>query len=307
MPYPKIQILRTLAMTAGSILIVLAGFACYRGAGTDDPAGALAGLAGRMAHENDLQQVLFEDLNGDGTREVVLVYGQRELLNFDVYYRRGEDWIKTPMVNDKGNPREFKGARLDSVRDVDADRKCEIRVSSKLYDGNILVKEVHWSPAGYEVIGQRTVILKPRRVAQVKKDTVAARPKPKPKPYRPLTPARGVYLVRKGDTVYGLAQLLRISIEELESLNNNQLARRGLRIGQRINVPTPGRRDPNFVVRIDKEDHVVSRGESLTSIARQYGVRVQALKSWNPNLPESGRIKVGQKLKIHHAVVDIRQ
>jgi len=310
---------RVLFMLLVVVLVGVAGLVCSRRLDEGDPGGALAQLAGKMARENDLQKVLFEDLDGDGSREVILVFGQRELLNFDVYYRHDGDWIETPMVNDQGNPREFKGARLDSIRDLDSDRRCEIRVSSRLYDGNSLVKELHWTPEGYQVIGQSTVIARPQRVSpprtikETPSDSAATaaaekpKEKPKPKPYRPLTPQTGTYLVRKGDTVYGLARLFGVSSEELESLNDNQLARRGLRIGQRISVPTPGRRNPNFTVRIDREDHVVTRGESLTSIARKYGVSVRGLISWNPSLPEDGSIKVGQKLKIHRAVVDIKQ
>ncbi len=311
------QVLRVLSMIVLAVLMGIAG--CSRGAGTENPGDALARLAGRMANENDLQKVLFEDLDGDGSREVILVFGQRELLDFDVYYRGDGEWLQTPMLNDRGNPREFKGARLDSIRDLDSDRRCEIRVSSRLYDGNSLVKELHWSPAGYEVIGQHTVIAREQRISQArppaKKPSASAvtpaveKPpeKPKPKPYRPLTPQTGIYLVRKGDTVYGLARLLGVPGEELESINDNQLARRGLRIGQRINVPVPGRENTSFSVRIDKQDHVVGSGESLTSIAEKYGVRLRELMSWNPNLPEDGKIKVGQILKIHHAVVDIKQ
>ena len=311
------QVLRMLSMIVLAVLIGAAG--CSRGTDMENPGGALARLAGRMANENDLQKVLFEDLDGDGSREVIVVFGQRELLDFDVYYRDDGQWLQTPMLNDRGNPREFKGARLDSIRDLDSDRRCEIRVSSKLYDGNSLVKELHWSPAGYEVIGQRTVIAREQRVSQARppaqKPSGSAvtpavekpEPKPKPKPYRPLTPQTGIYLVRKGDTVFGLARLLGVSSDELESLNDNQLARRGLRIDQRINVPVPGRENSTFTVRIDKQDHVVSPGENLTSIAGKYGVRLRALMSWNPNLPEDGRIKVGQGLKIHRAVVDIKQ
>ncbi|MFC1613996.1 LysM peptidoglycan-binding domain-containing protein [Gemmatimonadota bacterium] len=306
-----LKILRVTSIPVTIVIVGLTGVACSRQSGTDDPAGALAQIAGRMARENDLQEVLFHDLDGDGTREVIQVFGQRELLNFDVYYLRGNDWILTSMTNDKGNPREFKGAVLDSIRDLDADRKLEIKISSRLYDGNSLVKELHWAPAGYEVISQRTVVLRPPPVKRVqpveKKPAVEEKPKPKPKPYRPLTPEKGTYLIRKGDTVYGLARLFGVSLQELEALNDSPLSGRGLRIGQRIYVPTPSRRNENFTVRIDKEDHVVSRGESITSIARQYGVSVRGLISWNPSVPEDGSIKVGQKLKIHRASVDVKQ
>jgi len=89
-------------------------------------------------------------------------------------------------------------------------------------------------------------------------------------------------------------------------LNSNQLALRGLRIGQRITVPVPTKKMTNVSVRIDKERYRVKRGDSLSSIAEKYGTTVRALKSWNHNVPPDGTIKVGQFLNIHHAVVDIK-
>ncbi|MEA2062210.1 MAG: LysM peptidoglycan-binding domain-containing protein [Gemmatimonadota bacterium] len=303
------------------VLVVLsAAVSCGRRPGGEDPAGDLAAVAGSMARDNDLKRVLLEDLNADGTREVILVYGPRELLDFDVYYLAGERWVKTPMVNDKGNPREFKGARLDSIRNIDLDIQCEIRVSSMLYDGNRMVKELRWSPEGYKVVSQSTMPgkdrispppVKRKSTARTSSQTPAApevkpapEPEKKPKPVRPLRPKKGIYLVRKGDTVYGLARLFGVPAGELEKLNSNQLAGRGLRINQRINVPVPGRRNKNFTVRIDREDYKVQSGDALSTIARKHGVTVAELKSWNSRLPGDGRIKVGQNLKIHIAVVD---
>ena len=323
------------ALIVLSIAVSVFG-ACSRSR-DQDLRGELAAVAGRMAAENDLRDVHFKDLDNDGRREVIMIFGPRELLNFDVYYSDGSGhWKLTPMINDQHNPREFVSTRLDSIRDSDEDGIPEIIVSSRLYDGNTMVKELHWMPKGYEVIDQRTVIARAepvQRILQrrqsvpagqrattepVQKKPVAetaaaaktepeAEPEPpKPKPIPPVTPSTGRYLVKKGDTVYGLAHQLGISPEELESLNDNQLARRGLRIGQRITVPVPGKKTANVSVRIEKERYQVKRGDSLSSIAKKYGITVRALKSWNHSLPPDDTIKVGQSLYIHHAVIDIK-
>jgi LysM repeat protein len=327
---------KALGLIILSIVVALLG-ACLRSR-DEDPRSELAAVSGRMAAENDLREVRFADLDNDGRREVIMVFGPRELLDFDVYYSDGSgDWNLTPMINDQHNPREFVSTRLDSIRDSDGDGIPEISVSSRLYDGNTMIKELHWMPGGYEVIDQRTVIAQaepPRRTPQrtqeasasqaeparsIPKDQAAEQkatvktepqpepePPPKPKPIPPVTPSTGTYMVKKGDTVYGLARELGISSEELESLNNNQLARRGLRIGQKITVPVPSKKMPNVSVRIEKERYQVKQGDSLSSIAERYGTTVRALKSWNPNVPPDGTIKVGQFLNIHHAVVDIK-
>ncbi|MFH1068762.1 MAG: LysM peptidoglycan-binding domain-containing protein [Candidatus Glassbacteria bacterium] len=289
-----------------------ATFACS-GGGEKNPAEALARIAGEMASASDLREVRFEDLNGDGVREVLLVYGPRELLNFDVYYRsENGDWTITPMINDKQNPREFVSTRLDSVSDTDGDSRKEIQVSSRLYDGNTMVKEIHWGPQGYEVINQHTVIVRqepPKTETAADAQPVQKKPEPEPpkvEPIPPITPSWGTYLVKKGDTVYGLADNLGSSLDELEKFNNSELASRGLRIGQRIRVPVPRNHNDKVSVTIEKEEYIVKSGDTLIGIAQQQGVSVRALQSWNHALLADGTVKVGQKLRIHRAVIDIK-
>jgi LysM repeat protein len=303
------------------------------GGGSDDPAGDLAALAGQLATSNDLREVKFADLDGDGRREVMLVYGPRELLNFDVYYRDGETWRITPPVNDRNNPREFVSTNLDSVVDINGDGINEMQLSSRLYDGNTMVKEVRWSPEGYEVIGQRTVIAmsepqqqsapqsRPSSTATQQSSpgtqattqaapaqTQAAAPEPEPvaeAKIPAIIPSWGTYTVKKGDTLIGVARALGSSLDELERYNHNQLQARGLRVGQRINVPVPSKPGKGVKVKINKEYYTVRSGDTLSGVSDKQGVSVRALKSWNHDIPGDGTIKVGQRLAIHHAVVTI--
>ena len=318
-------------------VISILGFGCSAAQEKDFPA-QLAKIAGELAAQHDLREVQFEDLDGDGMREVILLYGPRELLNFDVYFRLGDSWQLTPPVNDQNNPREFISTNLDSISRGNEDGLPLISVSSKLYDGNLMVKEIHWSRTGYQVVGQRTVLAKPpapapsartltKRVSsgtatEVRaKKTVKAvsspleqkeavkqrsiKPKPTSKPTPVLKPAQAVYIVRKGNTLIGLARILAISIGELEKLNGNQLQSRGLRIGQRINVPVPKNALKNVKLTIEKTSYRVKRGDSLSSIAKKYGTSVRALKSWNQNLPASGKLIAGKSIRIHRAVITI--
>jgi len=295
-----------------------------------DLRGELAAISGRMAKENDLREVRFADLNGDGNREVIMVFGPRDLLDFDVYYQgKGGEWMLTPLVNDQNNPREFISTRLDSIRDINGDKILEISVSSRLYDGNTMVKELHWDPRGYKVISQRTVLAQPEKpreptpaveqkektasegtLAQKSVPTAEKKSKPESKPKArkvpPAMPATGTYLIKKGDTIYAIAASLSTSLAQLEALNENQLISRGLRIGQKINVPVPSGKRKNITVRIERERYTVKAGDNLISIARNYDISVAALKSWNPSLPEDGSINSGQVLNIHQAIVDIK-
>ena len=95
------------------------------------------------------------------------------------------------------------------------------------------------------------------------------------------------YTVKSGDTLYSIANKYGLSVSELKSLNN--LTSDLLSIGQVLNVsnsvttPTPS------------NTYTVKSGDSLYSIARKYGITVDALKSANgktSNLLSIGEILV---------------
>ena len=300
---------------------------CGVGGGGENLDAVLARAAGKLAADNDLKRVEFADLDGDGKREVILVYGPRNLLNFDVFYNGdGDGWQVTPMSNDKGNPREFVGSSLDSIVDADNDGVPEIKVSSMLYDGNRMVKEIHWSRQGYEVLSQETITPEEQAKAsqqpisksssatssapvsspEIKAPTSAPEPPPETKKIiPPLKPSLAVYYIRKGDTLYGLADLFGTSLAELEKFNNNQLQRRGLRVGQKIYIPL-GNYGKNVVIKISVNNYKVQRGDNLSSIAAKFDEPLNAVKSWNPDLPADGTIKVGQTIKIHQATAQVK-
>lgn len=94
-----------------------------------------------------------------------------------------------------------------------------------------------------------------------------------------------VYQVVKGDTLYSIANKYNISVSELKSLN--KLDSNDLAIGQLLNVPS-GLSPFN--------SYIVSSGDTLYSIAKQFDTSVNKIKEVN-NL-DSNLLVVGQKILI---------
>lgn len=93
------------------------------------------------------------------------------------------------------------------------------------------------------------------------------------------------YVVKKRDTLYGIANKYNVSVDNLKSYNN--LSTNSLSIGQIIKIPDN---------KVNSNEYVVKSGDSLYSISRKYGVSVDELMSVN-NL-KSTVLSVGQVLKI---------
>lgn len=95
------------------------------------------------------------------------------------------------------------------------------------------------------------------------------------------------YIVKSGDTLYGISKMFGLTVDELKKLNN--LSSNILSIGQKLNVGSS----------IDSDDYVnykVVSGDSLYSIAKRYNTTVNEIKDLN-NL-SSNLLSIGQVLKI---------
>lgn len=91
------------------------------------------------------------------------------------------------------------------------------------------------------------------------------------------------YIVKKGDTLYGIAIKNGITVDELKRINS--LNTNNLSIGQRVIIK--GNKDNTYIVK---------NGDTLYSIAHKYGISVNELKEVN-NLT-TNNLSIGQKLII---------
>ena len=97
------------------------------------------------------------------------------------------------------------------------------------------------------------------------------------------TSSTETYKVKKGDTLYGIAQKYNTTVDELKSLNN--LTSNTLSIGQELKIPGN---------KTEYVTYTVKKGDTLYSIAREFGTTVSAITELN-NLSTTV-LSIGQKL-----------
>ena len=96
------------------------------------------------------------------------------------------------------------------------------------------------------------------------------------------------YIVKAGDTLYGIANKYGLTVDELKKINN--LSTNNLSIGQKLLIKDDNNLDSNYDI------YVVKGGDTLYSIASRYGLTVDKLKDIN-NL-SSDNLSIGQKLLV---------
>ena len=104
-----------------------------------------------------------------------------------------------------------------------------------------------------------------------------------------IGPSNVIYIVKRGDTLYQIANSYGVSVDAIKKLNN--LDSNTLSIGQQLYIPEGTIiEETNFVV------YQVEPGDTLYSIARRYNTTPEAIKEYN-NLT-SNLLTVNQILQI---------
>lgn len=118
------------------------------------------------------------------------------------------------------------------------------------------------------------------------------------------------HLVKKGDTLYGIAKKYQLTVSELRAANN--LSEKDvLKAGQKLVIPSADIENAatlssssNKTVNTSKTDtYVVQKGDTLYGIAKKYNIKVADLYSLN-NMSQSDVLKFGQKIKVPAAKSD---
>jgi membrane-bound lytic murein transglycosylase D len=115
-------------------------------------------------------------------------------------------------------------------------------------------------------------------------------------------PAVVTHVVRRGETVSGIAARYGVSTDLL--MSSNRVARaRSLQVGTTLYIPVSGSGLPATAFYEAEPDnraplsHVVRRGETLSELSRQYGVSIETLRA-NNGIGRRNVIRAGQKLVI---------
>lgn len=100
------------------------------------------------------------------------------------------------------------------------------------------------------------------------------------------------YIVKKNDTLYGIASQFKTTVDEIKKLNN--LVGNTLYIGQELIIPSEN--NDNINEDNNYDIYVVKKGDSLWLIANKYGISVDELVKIN-NLSNL-TLQIGDKLKV---------
>lgn len=115
-------------------------------------------------------------------------------------------------------------------------------------------------------------------------------------PYTAPGSSSNTYVVKRGDSLYSIANRLGVSVEALK--NANGISGNLITIGQVLAIPSSTDKDPgDYVV------YTVKRGDSLWNIANQYNVSVNDIVDYN-NLGTT-LLQVGQQLLIPTGGIDM--
>jgi len=144
--------------------------------------------------------------------------------------------------------------------------------------------------------GQRLVVYYATRNKGGRNNTPAAK----------YASATGKYRVKKGDTLYDIAQRHGMSVNQLRSLNNLGRSGRLIHPGQTLRVSSSPSTPPSTTASSSKSGsstagvirYRIRRGDTLDRIARRHGVPVRELMRWN-GLNSPHRITAGEVLEIH--------
>ena len=114
--------------------------------------------------------------------------------------------------------------------------------------------------------------------------------KEKPKEIEQKPKQEGLYVVEKGDSLSTIAAKFSMKTKDLRALNNLK-NRSVIRIGKKLIIPY----DQKRVDAIANAEYIVEKGDSLSSIAKEFDLTSKEIKKFN-RLKKGSVVRLGQKI-----------
>ena len=125
-----------------------------------------------------------------------------------------------------------------------------------------------------------------------------------------------LHKVVKGEGVYGISKKYGVTADEVFAANENSKA--GIKIGEILMIPKANQSvsiidnntaevpeaTPTTITKTEKIYHTVSKGQTLSLIAKQHRCSVQEIKTWNKL--KSDNIQLGQKLEVGQKTIVVK-
>jgi LysM repeat protein len=137
--------------------------------------------------------------------------------------------------------------------------------------------------------------------------TLAPEPTPTEEPSPVASPTMGTHVVESGETLSGIARMYGTTVDAIVEANDLGSADALIREGQELLIPSAPAPLPTSEATavvssspsstVGQKIHVVQEGETLSEIARMYGVTTEELAQTN-GLDNPNAIRVGQALVI---------
>ncbi|MGY5356042.1 LysM peptidoglycan-binding domain-containing protein [Wenyingzhuangia sp. IMCC45467] len=112
------------------------------------------------------------------------------------------------------------------------------------------------------------------------------------------------HIVKSKETWYGISKLYHITIDELKAANI-EMAKDGLKVGAVIEIPASN--NPAAQMQIsekpDENSHVISKGETLYSVSKSYGISVDELLAVNDTVVVDSLV-IGTVLQLPKKVIE---
>lgn len=111
-----------------------------------------------------------------------------------------------------------------------------------------------------------------------------------------------IHDVVKGETLYSLAKRYGVTVDDIKRDNSSLV--NGLKAGQRIKIAANGGKNTTVAEQPKSHLHKVASGETLYSLAKQYGLTVEELQRANPHVKRM--LKVGHLIEIPQKSADVK-